>query len=114
LHESTESDLELDSANYTVAFLIMDGVFNTELTGPFDIFYHTMFRDSIKPMNVFTVAKTKKSITSFEGLVILTDYLLQIRYSNKEKKGFPLSNKSLLQKIFCLLLIMNARFNETK
>ena len=41
---------------YNVAFLIMDGVFNTELTAPFDIFHHTRFRENIKPMNVFLVA----------------------------------------------------------
>ena len=48
--------LELDSKRYNVAFLIMDGTYNTELTAPFDIFQHTIFRDSIKAMNVFTVA----------------------------------------------------------
>ncbi len=52
----------------------MDGVFNTELTAPYDIFHHTIFRDSIKPMNVFTVANTHESITSFEGLKILPDF----------------------------------------
>ena len=74
LPESTESDLELDPANYNVAFLIMDGVFNTELTAPYDIFHHTVFRDSIKPMNVFTVDNTKTPIKSFEGLNILPDF----------------------------------------
>jgi transcriptional regulator GlxA family with amidase domain len=59
---------------YNVAFLIMDGVYNTELTAPYDIFQHTIFRDSIKPMNVFTVANTKEPITSFEGLRILPDF----------------------------------------
>jgi transcriptional regulator GlxA family with amidase domain len=59
---------------YNVAFLIMDGVYNTELTAPFDIFQHTIFRDSIKPMNVFTVANTNETITSFEGLRLLPDY----------------------------------------
>ena len=43
---------------YNVAFLVMDGVYNTELTAPFDIFHHTIFRKNIKPMNVFTVANT--------------------------------------------------------
>lgn len=59
---------------YNVGFLIMDGVYNTELTAPFDIFQHTIFRDSIKPMNVFTVANTNKPITSFEGMRILPDF----------------------------------------
>jgi transcriptional regulator GlxA family with amidase domain len=59
---------------YNVAFLIMDGTFNTELTAPFDIFQHTIFRDSIKAMNVFTVANTDNAITTFEGLRILPDF----------------------------------------
>ena len=59
---------------YNVAFLIMDGVFNTELTAPFDIFQHTIFRDSIKPMNVFTVANTDAPIVTFEGMRIVPDF----------------------------------------
>lgn len=64
----------LDTNNYNVAFLVMDGVYNTELTAPYDIFHHTIFRENIKPMNVFTVANTDAAITSFEGLKILPDY----------------------------------------
>ncbi len=71
-HEKTFPKLEND--RYNVAFLIMDGTFNTELTAPFDIFHHTIFRDSIKAMNVFTVANTDKPITTFEGMRILPDY----------------------------------------
>lgn len=65
---------ELDSTRYNVAFLIMDGTFNTEFTAPFDIFQHTKFRKNIKAMNVFTVANTLKPITTFEGVRILPDY----------------------------------------
>lgn len=65
---------KLDSTRYNVAFLIMDGVYNTELTAPFDIFQHTVFRDSIKAMNVFIVANTLDPITSFEGMRILPDF----------------------------------------
>jgi len=64
----------LDDKNYNVAFLIMDGVFNTELTAPYDIFQHTKFRKGVKAMNVFTVANTLEPITSFEGLRLLPDY----------------------------------------
>ena len=65
---------KLEDNRYNVAFLIMDGVYNTELTAPYDIFQHTVFRDSIKAMNVFTVANTDGVITSFEGLRLLPDY----------------------------------------
>jgi len=64
----------LDSSRYNVAFLIMDGTYNTELTAPFDIFQHTIYRENIKAMNVFTVANTLKPIKTFEGLYLLPDY----------------------------------------
>ena len=65
---------KLEPNRYNVAFLIMDGTYNTELTAPFDIFQHTIFRDSIKPMNVFTVANTDYAITTFEGMRIIPDF----------------------------------------
>lgn len=61
-------------AHYNVAFLIMEGVYNTELTAPYDIFQHTTFREDIKPMRVFTVANTTQPVTTFEGLRLLPDY----------------------------------------
>lgn len=65
---------KLEPNRYNVAFLIMDGTYNTELTAPFDIFQHTIFRDSIKAMNVFTVANTDDAITTFEGMRLLPDF----------------------------------------
>lgn len=62
------------SGRYNVAFLIMDGTYNTELTAPFDIFQHTIFRENIKAMNVFTVANTDEPITTFEGMKIIPDF----------------------------------------
>ena len=64
----------LVEGRYNVAFLIMDGVYNTELTAPFDIFQHTQYREGIKQMNVFMVANTLKPIRTFEGMYILPDY----------------------------------------
>ena len=71
-HEKVFPELKPD--RYNVAFLIMDGTFNTELTAPYDIFQHTIFRKGIKPMNVFTVANTDKPIVTFEGMRILPDF----------------------------------------
>ena len=65
---------DLVDGRYNVAFLIMDGTFNTEFTAPFDIFQHTIFRDNIKAMNVFTVAESLDPITTFEGVRILPDF----------------------------------------
>lgn len=65
--------LKLDPFRYNVAFLIMDGTYNTEFTAPFDIFQHTQYRKGIKAMNTFTVANTLEPITTFEGIRILPD-----------------------------------------
>ena len=73
-NELASKKVVLEPNRYNVAFLIMDGVYNTELTAPFDIFQHTIFREGIKPMNVFTVANTMDPITSFEGMRILPDF----------------------------------------
>ncbi len=65
---------KLEPNRYNVAFLIMDGVYNTELTAPYDIFQHTIFREGIRAMNVFTVANTNNPITTFEGMRLLPDF----------------------------------------
>ena len=72
----------LDSSRYNVAFLIMDGTFNTELTAPFDIFQHTIYRENIKAMNVFTVANTLDPVRTFEGMYLLPDF-------DYTKEGLP-------------------------
>ncbi|MFP2996399.1 DJ-1/PfpI family protein [Spongiivirga sp. MCCC 1A20706] len=65
---------DIKEGRYNVAFLIMDGVYNTELTAPYDIFQHTQYRKNIKQMNVFTVANTDDVITTFEGMRLLPDF----------------------------------------
>ncbi len=56
-----------------VGIVIVDGVYNTELTAPMDMFHHTVFH--AKPgCRVFTVAPSLAPITSFEGLRILPDF----------------------------------------
>ena len=64
----------LVEGRYNVAFLIMDGVYNTEFTAPYDIFQHTQYREGIKAMNTFSVANSMRPVISFEGLRILPDY----------------------------------------
>ena len=65
---------KLEQDRYNVAFLIMNGTYNTEFTAPYDIFQHTIFRKGIKAMNTFTVANTLEPITTFEGVRILPDF----------------------------------------
>tara|TARA_R110002050_G_scaffold1281_1_gene9188 strand:+ start:75211 stop:75936 length:726 start_codon:yes stop_codon:yes gene_type:complete len=73
-NNKVKSELKIKPNRYNVAFLIMNGTYNTELTAPFDIFQHTQYRKNIKAMNVFTVANTLEPITTFEGLRILPDF----------------------------------------
>ena len=65
---------QIEPNRYNVAFLIMNGTYNTEFTAPYDIFQHTQYRKNIKAMNTFTVANTLEPITTFEGVRILPDY----------------------------------------
>jgi len=64
---------DLAGRELSVGFLIVDGVYNTEVMAPFDIFQHTIFH--VDPgMRVFTVAPSTRPVTTFEGLRILPDY----------------------------------------
>lgn len=56
-----------------VAFLVVDGVYNSELIAPMDVFHHTVFHTE-KGMRVFTVAEQHDTITTFEGLKLIPDY----------------------------------------
>ncbi|MBT8320955.1 MAG: DJ-1/PfpI family protein, partial [Eudoraea sp.] len=71
--ESKTQEIGMSNA-YNVAFLIMEGTYNTEFTAPYDIFQHTRYRENIKAMNTFSVANTHEAITTFEGLRILPDF----------------------------------------
>ncbi|MDX1389355.1 MAG: DJ-1/PfpI family protein [Acidobacteriota bacterium] len=52
-------------------FLIVDGVYNSELMAPYDIFHHTPFHTKPGPgIEVFTVSPDGEPVTTFEGLVI--------------------------------------------
>ena len=72
-HQIPSYETPTDTLN--VGFLIMDGVYNTELTAPMDMFQHTIFHVKEGGMKVFTIARdANKIITTFEGLKILPDY----------------------------------------
>jgi putative intracellular protease/amidase len=54
-------------------FLVIDGVYNTELAAPYDVFHHTQFHTQ-PGMQVFTVSPDGKPITTFEGLKLTPAY----------------------------------------
>jgi transcriptional regulator GlxA family with amidase domain len=58
----------------SVAFLVVDGVYNTELTAPMDILQHVRFHSEDDWPETFLVSQDGKPVRSFEGLVITPDY----------------------------------------
>lgn len=56
------------------AFLCVDGVYNSELMAPYDIFQHTIFRDSLNYIRPFIVTPDGKQFVTFEGIKINPDY----------------------------------------
>lgn len=56
-------------------FLIVDGVYNSELMAPYDLFHHTPFHTKPDPgIEVFTVSPDGQPIQTFEGLTITPHY----------------------------------------
>ncbi len=55
------------------AFLIVDGVYNSELVAPMDVLQHTLSHTD-NGIRVFTVSQKAEPITTFEGLRIIPDY----------------------------------------
>ncbi len=64
------ADLDLQRP-LRAGFLIVDGVYNSELVAPYDIFHHTPFHTTPLPgIEVFTVSPDGRPVTTFEGLVL--------------------------------------------
>jgi len=58
------------------AFLVVDGVYNTELAAPYDVLQHTKFH-SQPGIEAFTVSPDGKPVTTFEGLRLTPTYSFQ-------------------------------------
>jgi transcriptional regulator GlxA family with amidase domain len=57
-------------------FLVVDGVYNSELAAPYDVFQHTVFH--AKPgIEVFTVSPDGQPLATFEGIRITPNYSFQ-------------------------------------
>lgn len=57
----------------SIGFLVLPGVYNSELMAPYDVLDHVRFRVKDAP-RVFTVAKQKGPLRTFEGLTLTPDY----------------------------------------
>lgn len=53
--------------------LVVNGVYNTDLSAPFDVLQHTRFHTQ-PGMEVFTVSPDGQAVTTFEGLKVTPDY----------------------------------------
>lgn len=66
------SDLPADRP-LQAAFLIVDGVYNSELMAPYDVLHHSVFHTQ-PGIEVFTVSPDGEMVTTFEGLRLLPDH----------------------------------------
>lgn len=57
-----------------VGFVVLDGVFNSELMAPYDVIQHTLFRDDMQYMQPFIVAPTLAPVVTFEGIEVAPHY----------------------------------------
>jgi transcriptional regulator GlxA family with amidase domain len=60
----------------SIGFLVLPGVYNTELMAPYDVFDHLRFRMEEAP-EVFTVAPVPGAVRTFEGLHLLPHYTFE-------------------------------------
>lgn len=73
---ASESPIEVpEDRPLRAGFLVVDGVYNTELMAPWDVLQHTAHHSQPHPgIEVFTVAEVLDPITTAEGLRILPDF----------------------------------------
>lgn len=70
---SIQIDPVEEGQTFNAAFLMIDGVYNSELMAPYDIFQHTIFHTD-GGINVFTVNESMDTVTTFEGLKLIPHY----------------------------------------
>lgn len=72
--EAAAEDERREAPN-SIAFLVIDGVYNTELVAPMDVLQHVVGRVE-NPPRVFTVGVTTDPVRTAEGLTVVPDYAL--------------------------------------
>lgn len=58
----------------TAGFVVLDRVYNTELTAPYDVLQHTVYRDSTQFIAPFIVSPDGAPVTTFEGIHVAAHY----------------------------------------
>ncbi|MEO9482938.1 MAG: DJ-1/PfpI family protein [Ekhidna sp.] len=72
-NDAIQIDPVAEGEFFNAAFLMIDGVYNSELMAPYDIFQHTIFHTE-GGIRVFTVNETMDTVTTFEGLKLIPHY----------------------------------------
>ncbi|GAB4237407.1 MAG: hypothetical protein Tsb0034_12520 [Ekhidna sp.] len=95
-----------EGKTFNAAFLMIDGVYNSELMAPYDIFQHTIFHTE-GGIRVFTVNETMDTVTTFEGLKLLPHYAFDspdlpeidilVVPSAENNMGSDLENEALIE-----------------
>ena len=67
-------------------FVCVDGVYNSELMAPYDVFQHTFYRDSTNYIRCFIVTPDGKPFVTFEGIRVTAILLLRVQFCVLEKK----------------------------
>lgn len=57
-----------DAKIRTAAFVVAEGVYNSELMAPYDVLHHTFYRDSLDYIAPFIVNATGEAFVTFKGL----------------------------------------------
>ncbi len=58
----------------SIGFLVVDGVYNTELTAPLDVLQHVRFHSKEDWPETFLVSPDGEPVKTFEGLILTPDY----------------------------------------
>lgn len=58
----------------TALFVVLDGVYNSELMAPYDVLQHSIFRDENNYIETAVVSPDGKSVKTFEGIVVEAHY----------------------------------------
>lgn len=72
-----------DDERLAVGFVLVEGVYNSEVFAPWDIFHHTVFHTTTKldppqaGMRVFSVAPSLEPLRTFEDVWLLPDYTFE-------------------------------------
>jgi transcriptional regulator GlxA family with amidase domain len=87
------------------AFLVVDGVYNSELMAPYDVLHHTVFHTDPDPgIEVFVVSPDGEAVTSFEGIRIVPHHSFEsappidilVVPSAEHSMGSDLENRAMI------------------